>query len=130
MLCYASRKVLTRWPRDWSSDVCSSVLLFIGEIHAHQDVAGHPDAVDDLTLTALDLNDFFHGDLHLVDVVLHVQTYFAALVIRFNAVFVAGIWVNDVPRAELTAQSGLESCKPQLDRGVTSLRRPPGPSSD
>src|SRR5437660_7034189 len=37
---FSSRRRHTRWPRDWSSDVCSSDLRFNGET-----------AVDDLTLS-------------------------------------------------------------------------------
>ena len=80
----------------------------IRQVHADQDVAGNADAVDDLALGVLDLHDFFHGNLDFEDVIFHVQGLDAGLKVCLDAVFVAGVGVDDVPVTLLAAQLGLE----------------------
>ena len=80
----------------------------IRQVHADQNVAGDANAVDDLALSVLDLHDFFHGDLDLEDVIFHVQRLAAGLKVCLDAVFVAGVGVDDVPVTLLAAQLGLE----------------------
>ena len=84
----------------------------VGEVHADQDVAGHPDPADQLALAVLDLGDLFHRDLDLEDVVLHVQGGDAGLEVGLHAVLVARVGVDDVPVAELAGEVVLE----RLDR--------------
>src|SRR6478672_6466164 len=80
----------------------------VGEVHADQDVAGHPDATDQLALAVLDLGDLLHGDLHLEDVGLHVEAGHARLEVGLHAVLVARVGVDDVPVTLLAAQGVLE----------------------
>src|SRR5690625_1543108 len=63
---FSSRSRHTRWPRDWSSDVCSSDL---GNSHLHYHIgtpgsAGSPGTSD---LIAIDGNLTLNGQLHLFD---------------------------------------------------------------
>src|SRR5437870_12829849 len=39
---FSSRRRHTRWPRDWSSDVCSSDLVHLGVVLQHFRVDGQP----------------------------------------------------------------------------------------
>ena len=80
----------------------------VRQVHADQDVAGDADAVDDLALSVLDLNDFLHRNLDFEDVIFHVQGLDAGLKVGLDAVFVAGVGVDDVPVTLLAAQLGLE----------------------
>jgi hypothetical protein len=80
----------------------------VRQVHADQDVAGDADAVDDLALGVLDLNDFLHGHLDFEDVIFHVQGLDAGLQVGLHAVFVTGVGVDDVPVTFLAAQLGLE----------------------
>jgi hypothetical protein len=80
----------------------------VGQVHADQHVTGDADAVDDLALSVLDLNDFFHRNLDFEDVIFHVQGLDAGLKVGLDAVFVAGVGVDDVPVTLLAAQLGLE----------------------
>ena len=97
----------------------------VGEVHADEDVAGDPDALDDLALRVLDLHDLLHGDLHLVDEVLHVEALAAVLEVRLHAVLVARVGVDDVPVAQLAAQLRLErGDRVLVDVGLVLGRRP------
>lgn len=80
----------------------------VRQVHADQDVAGDADAVDDLTLGVLDLNDFFHRHLDFEDELFHVQGLDAGLKVGLYAVFVTSVGVDDVPVTLLAAQFGLE----------------------
>src|SRR6478609_5032639 len=84
----------------------------VGEVHAHQDVPGHPDPAHQLALAALDLGDLFHRHLDLEDVLLHVQGGDPGLEVGLDAVLVTRVGVHDVPVAELARQVVLE----RLDR--------------
>ncbi len=80
----------------------------IRQVHADQDVAGDADAVNNLALSVLDLNDFLHRDLDLEDVIFHVQRLDAGLQVGLDAVLVTCVGVDDVPVTLLAAQPGLE----------------------
>ena len=80
----------------------------VRQVHADQDVAGDADAVDDLALGVLDLDDLFHGHLDFEDVIFHVQGLDAGLKVGLHAVFVTGVGVDDVPVTFLAAQLRLE----------------------
>ncbi len=80
----------------------------IRQVHPDQDVTRDADAVDDLALSVLDLNDFLHRNLDLEDVIFHVQGLDAGFKVGLDAVFVAGVGVDDVPVTLLAAQLGLE----------------------
>lgn len=76
----------------------------VGQVHADQHVAGDPDAVDDLALGVLDLNDFFHRHLDFEDVIFHVQGLDARFKVGLHAVLVTRVGVDDVPVTLLAAQ--------------------------
>lgn len=80
----------------------------VGQVHADQHVSGNAYAVDDLALRVLDLDDFFHRNLDLEDVIFHVQGLDAGLEVGLHAVLVACVGVDDVPVTFLAAQLGLE----------------------
>ncbi|MNI70255.1 hypothetical protein D3C73_1260570 [compost metagenome] len=80
----------------------------VRQVHADKDVAGNADAVDDLALRVLDLDDLFHGHLDLEDVIFHVQGLDAGLEVSLHAVLVTGVGVDDVPVTFLAAQLALE----------------------
>src|SRR5690625_6095621 len=42
MFFFSSRRRHTRWPRDWSSDVCSSDVLEIVRVHGRGEARGEP----------------------------------------------------------------------------------------
>ncbi len=78
------------------------------EVHADEHVAGDAHAVDELPLAVLDLDHVLHGDLHLVDALLHVHGDAAVLDVRLHALLEARVGVHDVPLAGLDAQLALE----------------------
>jgi len=80
----------------------------VGQIHPDQDVAGHPDAVDQLALAVLDLGDALHGDLHVEDVRLHVQGGHAGQKVGLDPVLIARVGVDDEPVTLLDAKPGAE----------------------
>src|SRR5207253_4364642 len=61
---FSSRRRHTRWPRDWSSDVCSSDLAVVDHAELHwRDVDGAVgDAIDERLTGLLRLPDRGHGD--------------------------------------------------------------------
>ena len=78
------------------------------ELHAHEHVAGDPDARDHLALTVLDLDDVLHRDLDLVDVLLDLERRLALLDVGLHLALEAGVGVDDVPLAGQRAQLGAE----------------------
>src|SRR5690625_6258302 len=58
MTLFSSRRRHTRWPRDWSSDVCSSDLLSIEGVGMYLgNVTGHGSSVDMETLVPTNPNE-------------------------------------------------------------------------
>ncbi len=80
----------------------------VGEVHAHEHVGGDPDPADLLLLPVLDLGHLLHGDLDLVDVLLHVEGGDARLEVGLHAVLVAGVAVHDEPLPRGAAQLGAQ----------------------
>ena len=78
------------------------------EVHAHEHVARNTHAGDHLALAVLDLHDFFHGDLNLVDVVDRAHRLATVPQVRLHLALVASVAVHDVPLAWLGAQLALE----------------------
>src|SRR3954447_24190789 len=76
----------------------------VGEVHAHQHVAGEDLRLHDLALALLDLRLFLRGDLDLEDEVLHVERRDPRLEVGLHLVLVTGIGVYDVPVAGQGAQ--------------------------
>ena len=74
------------------------------EVHAHQHVAGDAHAGDHLALAVLDLDDVFHRNLDLVDVIFHGHRLLAVLDVLLHAAFEAGVGVDDEPLAGQEAQ--------------------------
>jgi hypothetical protein len=74
------------------------------EVHQNEYVSGDTHAVDELALAVLDLNDILHRHLDLEDVVLHGHGYPTVFDVLLDALFEAGVGVNDVPLARLGAQ--------------------------
>ena len=79
-------------------------------MHAHEHVARDTHAGDHLALAVLDLHDFFHGDLNLVDVVNRAHRLATVPQVRLHLALVARVAVYDVPLARLRAQLALEFC--------------------
>src|SRR4051795_2371813 len=82
-----ARGVLDRGPR------------LVGEVHAHQDVAGEHLRLHDLALALLDDRLVLGRALDLEDVVLHVERGDPGLEVGLHLVLVAGVGVHDVPVA-------------------------------
>ena len=78
------------------------------ELHAHEHVAGDPDARDHLALPVLDLDDVLHGDLDLVDLLLDLERRLALLDVGLHLALEAGVGVDDVPLARERAKLGAE----------------------
>ena len=78
------------------------------ELHAHEHVAGDPDARDHLALTVLDLDDVLHRDLDLVDVLFDLERRLALLDVGLHLALEARVGVDDVPLAGQRAQFGAE----------------------
>src|SRR5690625_6752689 len=58
---FSSRRRHTRWPRDWSSDVCSSDLAIVEGL-AQRIVRGDvPEGLKDRTIFALDMGSLVAG---------------------------------------------------------------------
>src|SRR5450830_978913 len=90
----------------------------VREVHPDQDVAGHPNAADDLPLSVPNLDDLFHRNLDLEDEVLHVQALRAVLEVGLDPVLVTGVGVDDVPPTRPRAELGPELLhRVQLDLG-------------
>ena len=92
------------------------------ELHAHEHVAGDPDAGDHLALTVLDLDDVLHGDLDLVDVLFHLERVLALLDVRLHLALEAGVGVDDVPLARQRPQLGAERLVGVFRLGRLGLR--------
>jgi hypothetical protein len=90
--------------------VTPGVLRIVGQVHAHQDIAGELVLTDGLAVAVLDLDDLFLRHLGLVDVVLDVERDRALLQVGLHPVLVPGVGVDDVPLAggepQLLAERG------------------------
>jgi len=85
-----------------------SAPALVGQLHADQDVSGHPNAGDLLALAALDLGDGLHGDLYVEDVRLHVQGAHSGQEVGLDPVLIPRVGVNDEPVTLLEPQCGAE----------------------
>ena len=84
------------------------------EVHVDEHVARDANAVDQLALAVLDLDDILHRDLDLEDVVLHGHRHPTVLDVLLHALLEPGVGVDDVPLAELGAQL-LAECVVRVD---------------
>ena len=80
----------------------------VRQFHTHQNVTGNAYSADGLLHGVLELNHGLHGNLNLEDLIFSFQVLDTGLDTGLHLVLVAGVGVNHIPVAHLTAQLGLE----------------------
>src|SRR5687768_2206699 len=77
--------------------VADAVPRLVGHVATHQDVSGEHLALHVLLLAVLELDDLFHGDHDLEDLIFHVHRLDAGVEVGGDLLLVARLRVHDIP---------------------------------